>query len=40
MEINNVKSDKWFNLWHKEFNIISEMCSFIFSWFSHVSDLE
>ncbi len=28
------------NLWHKEFNIISEMCSFTLSWFSKVCDFE
>ncbi len=38
--INNVKSPKLINLWHNEFNIISEMCSFILSWFSEVSDFE
>ncbi len=35
-----VKSPKWINLWHNEVNIISEMCSFILSWFSKVSDFE
>ncbi len=32
--INHVKASKLFNLWHNEFNIISEMCSFILSCFS------
>ncbi len=36
----SVKSPKWINLWHNVFNIISEMCSFILSWFSKVSDFE
>ncbi len=34
--INHVKSPKWINLWHNEFNIISV----ILSWFSEVSDFE
>ncbi len=38
--INHVKSPKLINLWHNEFNIISEMCSFILSWFSKVCDFE
>ncbi len=32
--INHVRSPKLINVWHNEFNIISEMCSFILSWFS------
>ncbi len=38
--INHVQSPKLINLWHSEFNIISEMCSFILSRFSKVCDFE
>ncbi len=37
---NHVKSPKLINLWRNEFNIISEMCSFILSWFSKFCDFE
>ncbi len=36
--INNVKYSKLINLWHADFNIICEMCTFILSWFSKVCD--